>query len=167
MVAIAPDDLTAAECLDYLRYDAETGRLIWTKRAARCVIVGTEAGGLHADGYRYVQFRKRLRLVHRLIWLIYYGEWPTTLIDHINRIRDDNRIANLRLGSYVLNSRNTSSRRGSSSQFVGVCWNTKSQAWQAQVGQGGHRLEYLGLFPTEEAAALAYRNAAALRDAAN
>jgi hypothetical protein len=85
---------------------------------------------------------------------MWYGEWPPVLLDHRSRVRDDNRIGNLRLGSFALNSENTTSRKGSSSEYLGVCWNAKSQMWQAGIKQGG-RQRHLGLFICERDAAQA------------
>lgn len=35
--------------------------------------------------------------VHHLIWFLYSGSWPENELDHINDIRDDNRVENLRI----------------------------------------------------------------------
>lgn len=45
-------------------------------------------------------------LAHRVAWLWYYGNWPVEEIDHLNHIRDDNRIENLREVSREENSKN-------------------------------------------------------------
>ena len=51
-----------------------------------------------SNQYLYIKADGRSHSASRLAWELIYGEIPTGLeIDHINRIRDDNRIINLRL----------------------------------------------------------------------
>lgn len=54
-----------------------------------------DAGSKNEDGYIRIWCGNHLRMKHRLIYWLYYNELPEE-IDHINRIRDDNRISNLR-----------------------------------------------------------------------
>ena len=48
----------------------------------------------------------RQYLQHRVAWALHYGEWPASFIDHINHIRDDNRIHNLRVVTRAENNSN-------------------------------------------------------------
>lgn len=52
-------------------------------------------GSLNEDGYIRLWCNGSLRMKHRLLYWLYYHELPDE-IDHTNRIRDDNRISNLR-----------------------------------------------------------------------
>lgn len=54
-----------------------------------------DVGSKNEDGYIRVWCDDRLRMKHRLLWWLKHGELPDE-IDHINGIRDDNRICNLR-----------------------------------------------------------------------
>ena len=58
---------------------------------------GKEVGNHTADGYYEVWYEGRRVKRYHLIWFKAYGYWakPGT-IDHINRVRDDDRLANLR-----------------------------------------------------------------------
>jgi hypothetical protein len=70
------------------KYDPYTGQL--TRHD------GSPAGHLTANGYLAVSYYNKHVYVHRLIWLMVTGEYPKADIDHINRIRTDNRWVNLR-----------------------------------------------------------------------
>lgn len=91
------------ECL---AYDPKSGEVTWRKRRARCVKVGAVAGGLRKDGYRCIMLSGRNLLAHRAAWFLSYGEWPEC-VDHVNGIRTDNRLANLRACTKRQNCWNT------------------------------------------------------------
>lgn len=154
MVDISQSDLTASQCSKMLDYNATTGRLTWAVRPKQSRIApGADVGSIHRDGYQYVTIGLRMRLAHRIVWLMTYGEWPQGYVDHINRVRHDNRVRNLRLATPSESSRNTSSMKGSSSRFLGVCRN--KTGWQASI-RIGKNARYLGTFQTEEEAAAVY-----------
>ena len=69
--------------------------------------MGEPAGTLNSDGYRAININKKIYMEHRLVWFYVTGEWPTNVIDHINRNRADNRLENLRDVSRQENSLNT------------------------------------------------------------
>lgn len=81
------------------------------------------------------------------------------LVDHINGDTLDNRRCNLRLASPSQNNQNRRSRAGSTSQYVGVCWDKNHQRWRAAI-QVERRSIYLGLFADEADAGRAYDSAA-------
>jgi hypothetical protein len=116
------------EAREYLGYCPSTGRFTWIKKVYRNTIVGSEAGTVARNGYRYVTFRGQKILAHRLAWLFHHGEQPPAQIDHINRERLDNRVSNLRSASSSLNNHNRSGVKG-------VRWSGYS--WQAYIQKDG------------------------------
>ena len=90
--------------------------------------------------------------------MYHYGEWPKEFLDHINGIRDDNRIENLREATNQQNQFNRKSKKDSSSQYKGVSWYKLSKKWRAGY-QHKSKLYHIGLYETEEEAAEAYRKA--------
>ena len=66
------------------------------RAARRKIKVGAIAGTLYPNCYRYVTINRKRYCEHRLAWLYVYGKWPEDMVDHINGIKDDNRIENLR-----------------------------------------------------------------------
>lgn len=68
---------------------------------------GKKVGFKVKNGYRHIVVNYKQILEHRFIWEAFNGEIPEkTEIDHINTIRDDNRLCNLRLVSSSENKRN-------------------------------------------------------------
>ena len=133
--------------------DFETGVLRWKIRPGRRVKIGDVAGSNHNSGYRHVLTRGHHFLIHRLIWAMANGSFPDNQIDHINGVRDDNRLCNLRAVTPAENSRNMRAPKNNRSGVVGVRLHSP-QKWVAYIST-----EYLGLFPSFEGA-IAARQAA-------
>jgi hypothetical protein len=136
-------------------YDSNTGVLTWKVNFPNGRSIGSIAG--HYDkinGYRRLKFDGIKYLVHRLIWVHYYSDDPSSkFIDHINGIRDDNRIANLRLVDDCENQWNAGATRKNKSGFRGVYYRAP---WGATIKVRGKYIN-LGFFETKEEAAEAYR----------
>lgn len=104
---------------ELLSYDPDTGIFKW--RVHRfSVKVGDIAGSLSDSGYVIIGINHRLYRAHRLAWLYVHGYFPENGLDHINRIRNDNRIINLREVSRSCNLRNAKGNSGSFSGIKGV-----------------------------------------------
>lgn len=160
-------DLSFAEVDALLKYDPETGKLFWKERSPEMFLgrkpsaehqcarwntryAGTEAFlGAHPNGYLYGSLRSKTFKSHRVIWLLHTGEWPQGEIDHINGMRADNRIANLRCVSAVENKRNQRIRNDNKSGAPGVYWSRRFRKWVARIGVEGRDV-HLGYFFTYE-----------------
>jgi len=114
-------------------------------------------GSYCKDGYlQGILFGVSYKL-HRLIWLYHKGEFPKGSLDHINGVRDDNRIENLRECTPQQNSFNKKSIN-KTSNYKGVCWNKNEKKWTAQYYCDGKKI-FLGYFLEETLAAKAYDKA--------
>jgi hypothetical protein len=150
-------DLTQARLKELLHYDPETGLFRWLVKFSRQQPDGA-AGTKDAYGYLLIRVERRLYKAHRLAWLYVHGAWPTKGIDHINRVRDDNRIANLREACQSLNTMNQGARANSRSGVTGVVWKEDRQKWYAQI-RIGYRMVHLGVFKNKNDAAAARKKA--------
>lgn len=151
--------LTCDRLREVLNYDAKTGVFTWRIKTSRKVIVGREAGSVKSKGYVYIRIDSKPYYAHRLAWCYVYGDWPDEEIDHINGIRHDNRISNLRQASRKQNMENRVQPIGASG-YRGVCWLEANQKWRASIVHNKKNI-YLGLFDTAEEASAMYKDAAA------
>jgi hypothetical protein len=147
--------LTQERLRHVLDYDPETGVFIWCVATSQRTKIGSIAGGKDSYGYFHVQIDSKCYKAHRLAWLYVYGVWPVGVIDHINRNREDNRIANLRDVTASQNMRNCKIRKTNTSGYKGVSYLAAKKRWAAQIYLTGKNT-LLGLFDTADAAAQAY-----------
>ena len=77
-------------------------------------------GSYDKDGYLIIKIKGKQYKAHRLVYLWHHGRFPSEEIDHINRIRDDNRIENLRESTRKQNVRNTKRKPNKDTGVVGV-----------------------------------------------
>jgi len=138
----------------YLRqrfdYDPDTGivrwkwyephPLSWNARYA-----GTATGYEGEHGHLITGLDRKLWYLHRIIWAVYHGADTDFEIDHINHDRRDNRIANLRLATSGMNSRNRSKHIDNRSGRTGVFWRPREQKWAAVICVN-YRVHQLGYY---------------------
>lgn len=114
------------------------------------------AGTVEKNGYTVIKLAGKTYKAHRLAWLHVYGRWPVDQIDHINRVRTDNRLCNLREASRSENQINTRRLVNRTSGVTGVkLHKRKRMRFEARITVRGKRL-YLGLFERLEDAQQAY-----------
>ena len=127
------------------------------KKSHSIVKAGEEAGFTSFYGYVVVRVDGIKFYAHRLIWVYVNGSVEGKDIDHINGMRGDNRIANLRLVTRSENNQNL--RQARSNNKLGVLGvSPKFGKFVAQIRRGGKYIS-LGLFETAELAHQAYLEA--------
>lgn len=144
---------------EFLRY--ESGSLIWIKKPGNrsTVKIGSIAGTRCQQGYVRVRLFGKSYLAHRVVWELISGLIPSGMqVDHINHIRDDNRIENLRVVTNAENGRNRSIHPRNKSGCVGVRFNSKDEKWVARIRFDGNDV-HLGNFDKKDDAILARKKA--------
>ena len=141
--------LTETELKEALHYSPDTG--IFTRRKdGGGAKVGDIAGCTNnVNGYIQIGVKGKLYLAHRLAWLYMTGEWPKDQIDHINRVRNDNRWENIRDVSRAGNRRNQKLDKRNTSGTCGVYWHKTERKWHAIIGVNGEP-KHLGSFECKD-----------------
>jgi hypothetical protein len=97
------------------------------------------------SGYRKISFKNKRYMEHSIIWIYFNGKIPEGyLIDHINCIRSDNNIENLRLA-------NRSDSNAYRKFGKGYSYNKSSKKWQVRIKKDGI-INYGGSYETEDQA---------------
>jgi HNH endonuclease/AP2 domain len=110
------------------------------------------------EGYIRCRINGKLYSLHRIISMVYLGldiDDLTEEIDHINRIRNDNRVENLRIGNKTQNQWNRGEK--------GCSFDKASGKWRARISENKVR-HHLGYYETEEEAEKAYQDAKLIRN---
>lgn len=144
-----------ARLVKLLQYNPTTGRFTWAKTAKNQM-----AGKLTGNTFGYVTIRIDAKnyQAHRLAWFYVYKKWPTKSIDHINRVRNDNRIANLRQATVLQQLANSVVPKSNTSGFRGVTFRpsgSELNPWRAAIKIYGKK-RHLGSFPTAQLAHESY-----------
>ena len=126
---------------EYLRamlvYKEDTGTFVYRHN-------GADAGFKKDSGYVFTSLEGVHYRAHRLVWLYVVGRVPYE-IDHINGIRDDNRISNLREVDRQANARNLSKGCSNTSGVTGISYVGMKSQWRAYITQD-YKQVHLGYF---------------------
>lgn len=141
-----------------LDYDPATGVFVWKVDRGRSTKAGSVAGTLNR-GYVQLSIEKKLYAGHRVAWFYVHKTWPANELDHINMVRDDNRMVNLREVTKTENNRNVGIKSHNSIGFKGVCKHKDKFVAYITVNS---ETKYLGIFHTPEEASAAYAAASKL-----
>ena len=151
-LVMKPNKITLEQSLLHKMLDYKDGELVWKNKPNNLIhLNGRIAGSIHKSGYRQIKIGQKLYSAHRIMWIYHNGTIDENKqIDHINGIKIDNRIENLRLVTIQQNCFNRSKLNSK-----GYTWNKISQKWQASIFVNGKN-KYLGLFSNKNDARNAY-----------
>lgn len=90
---------------EVLHYSPRSGMFFWLISAGTKKR-GSVAGTVDFHGYSVITIDTKKLKAHRLAWLYEYGYSPEDQLDHINGIKTDNRLCNLRKATNAQNQWN-------------------------------------------------------------
>jgi hypothetical protein len=125
--------LTQVRLKELMTYDADTGVFTRIKSVSRAGKRVSEKP--NSDGYLHFCIDYKLYLQHRAAWLYVYGKFPEGHLDHINRVKTDNRLSNLRVVTDFENSQNTPPAKNS--LYPNVHWVTQKNSFRVRVKSAG------------------------------
>jgi len=155
------------ECFDY---DLISGVATWRERPIEhfetnrakgtwnSKFAWEKVGSKDNTGYLKTSLNGKQYLLHRLIWMWWYGTDPLR-IDHRDRNRTNNRIINLRNVTNAINNQNASMRKDNTSGYIGVY--ADGYKWSARI-QLYKKTIHIGTYDTPEEAADAIRGVKSL-----
>jgi hypothetical protein len=151
-------ELTYEDWSSAFRYEPETGRLFRIRRLGKFPI-GEAKGTINNQGYVVISLNGRPTLAHRVAWLLMTKKWPEEQVDHINRVKTDNRWCNLRAASLAQNNGNVIKKK-TRDLPIGVrrAKDSNVKPFFAAISVNNKGL-YLGSFRTPEEAHAAYLEA--------
>ena len=145
------------ECCEthqYKRYNKVGNLVEFTYCNGNRFFVENNNWWIHQRGYavtsQYIYGRQRY--LHTL-----FKKDAKKVIDHINGIRNDNRLCNLRQVTQTVNCQNRHDERAS--EYPGVFYNKKTKKWVCVMSKGHkdtYSQKHIGTFDTEEEAYHAY-----------
>lgn len=150
-------ELRYEEVARLFTYDREEGVLYWRNKNRNSIRHKYVAGSIKGNnnGYRRVRIKGKNYLEHRVIMMLCFGHIPENAeIDHINHVRNDNRLINLRFVTRGENMRNKSVSSKSTTGVTGVYFYKRLQKYIARI-RVNREFIHLGTFETLEEAAAA------------
>jgi HNH endonuclease len=151
----SPAPCSHEEIKNIFDYDP-AGHLVWKQYRTGCAKAGYRAGTRLPPGYIQIRLYKKSYRAHRLIWYWHTGNWPAVEIDHINRVKDDNRIENLREVDGFQQMQNRPVLKNNTSGYEGVYPSGKAGTrWKATIRYKG-KFIHIGTYSNKEDAHAAY-----------
>ena len=144
--------MTQDDLKELVTYDQHTGVFVRIKKTSNRINMQGATGWKDRDGYIEMTLAGRRCKAHRMAWLYMTGELPNGEIDHINRVKDDNRFCNLRDVGRMENELNKGIQSNNTSGYKGVSHHKQSGKWEAYVCSHGKK-KTLGLYASPEIAA--------------
>ena len=120
-------------------FEYKDGELYWKIKPSKPVLIGDIAGCQDTNGYKKVKINGKLHGNHRIIFAMHNNYFPKQ-IDHINRVRNDNRIENLRVVTNAQNQWNTTKNARNTSGYKNVLWRKDKKKWTCRFKVNGKHI---------------------------
>ena len=138
-------------------FNYQDGELLWKIHKKGNKGIDSIAGSF-SDRYKKVIYCQKSYQIHRLIWIWHNGDIPKNMvIDHIDNIKLNNKIDNLRLVTQTKNCHNRKGEYGVTKYYTNPK-NTDKVKYRATLIENGNR-HNLGVYNTEKEAREAYEKA--------
>lgn len=144
---MAKGRLTQQRLKELLSYDPVTGIFIRKISRQGHAKTGQKAGTPTPMGYIAIGVDGKRYMAHRLAWLYMEGYIPDSSVglDHIDRVKNNNKFNNLRMVSQSCNLKNASLSSKNTSGIKGVSWSKSKGKWESYI-KVNYKRKYLGRY---------------------
>ena len=125
--------ITQARLKELMSYKESTGVFTWIKPTSNRVKAGSVANTNDGRGYIRITIDGVQYRAHRLAILYSTGNLPAEEVDHLNRVKSDNRLVNLKVSSHAENGRNRALSSNNVSGIHGVRYRKERNCWTAKI----------------------------------
>jgi hypothetical protein len=132
-------------------FEYRDGELYWKVKPSRGVFAGDKVGYISPTGYCRFMYKRKGYVVHRIIWLMNYGDMPNE-IDHKDTNKLNNNLENLRVAENK-NQQNVGFRIDNTTKSKNVYWHKIVEKWAVIVSANKKR-HNIGYFDNLELADL-------------
>lgn len=150
--------ITHNELIAKISYESETGNFFWNVNSGSRAKIGQKLGSYDMYGYLTVRINKKSYKLHRLAWFYVHKIWPENDVDHINGIRNDNRLCNLRCASRKTNLENRTCKSESETGLYGAYYDKRKRKYYSAISHHNIKI-HLGMFESAQEAHNAYIDA--------
>ena len=140
---------------DYENYSVSSFGRVKNDKFNRIMKPCKNAGGYYKVGL-YKNGKRKPHLINRLVAIAFLSNHDNKpMVDHIDGIKTNNNILNLRWASSSQNAFNQGKPKTNTSGFKGISFDKGRQKYRAQINING-KYKHLGYFQTAEDASHAY-----------
>ena len=144
-MSITTNPISQTRLKEILEYNPKTGVFTWLAKIADKVVIGSRAGTLSTNGYRFIRLNSKRYREHQLAFLYMTGSFVNQ-IDHIDHDTSNNAWSNLREATYATNGKNHPKTVRNKTGFVGVSQRNDGK-FIARI-YVNKRHKFLGVFST-------------------
>lgn len=121
-------------------FEYRDGKLYWkinTNPSKK--LIGKEAGCKSSGAYGVVNLDGQAYSVHKVIFCMHNGFMPV-VVDHINGIKDDHRLENLRAATHQSNNWNKVVQSNNKLGLKNISWHKQNQKYWVQLAKHGKKV---------------------------
>jgi hypothetical protein len=121
-------------------FEYRDGKLYWkinTNPSKK--LIGKEAGCKSTSSYGSVHLDGKAYSIHKVIFCMHKGFMPV-VVDHINGVRDDHRIENLRAATHQSNNWNKIVQSNNKLGLKNISWHKQNQKYWVQLSKHGKKV---------------------------
>lgn len=134
-------------------FEYKAGELYWKINTNKSKnLVGKKAGCKSSGQYGVVNLDGNAYSIHKVIFCMHHG-WMPEVVDHINLVRDDHRLENLRAATHVTNNYNKTVQSNNKLGLKNISYHSKNKKYWVQLTQNRKKI-YSQMFDDLELAEL-------------